>query len=328
MLISFIVPVFNTEKFLDRCIDSILNQSCPDFECILVDDGSSDGSLKKCEQYCDKDSRIKVIHKENGGVTSARKAGVEASEGEYIIFVDSDDDIEKETVRLCKDVHDKYNPEVISFRGRRYGAKASVEMRSLHVQEGIYESDDIKKLADRVIRSADDEYFSFSLCFFAVKRETVNKYLMPLNDEIKIGEDACVALPCQYFAKSLFYLDRALYNYRFNVESTMHKPQRIEDTGKVVAYLKKVFSEELPDFDKQISRYVALRMFSFSMSYMYSGAKYKDIKNKVLKNIDTEETRMYLKNADFNSPRQRFKVFLLRHRLIWVMWLGARFIRA
>lgn len=89
--ISVIVPVYNMERYLEKCVDSILNSTYTEMECILVNDGSKDNSAKICDAYAEKDARVKVIHKENGGLTSARRAGFEQATGEYICFVDSDD---------------------------------------------------------------------------------------------------------------------------------------------------------------------------------------------------------------------------------------------
>lgn len=89
--VSIIIPVYKVEQYLRQCVDSILGQRLESFEIILVDDGSPDGSGKICDEYAEKDSRIRVIHKENGGLSSARNAGIDASLGEYIIFLDSDD---------------------------------------------------------------------------------------------------------------------------------------------------------------------------------------------------------------------------------------------
>ncbi|MFR5264943.1 glycosyltransferase family 2 protein [Clostridium sp.] len=95
-MISVIVPIYNVEKYLENCINSILNQSYKDFELILVDDGSPDNCGKICDDYAKKDSRIKVIHKKNGGLSDARNVGIEAAKGEYISFIDSDDWIHKD----------------------------------------------------------------------------------------------------------------------------------------------------------------------------------------------------------------------------------------
>lgn len=99
-LISVIVPVYNVEKYLNRCVDSILNQTLTDFELILVDDESTDRCGLICDEYVEKDSRVKVIHKKNGGVSSARNAGIEIAKGEYISFCDSDDYVKSDWLEV------------------------------------------------------------------------------------------------------------------------------------------------------------------------------------------------------------------------------------
>ena len=94
--VSVIVPVYNTEKYLKECIESILDMPYPELEVILVDDGSTDSSGSICDEYTNKDARVKVIHKLNGGLSSARNAGLDASNGEYVCFIDSDDTVKKE----------------------------------------------------------------------------------------------------------------------------------------------------------------------------------------------------------------------------------------
>ena len=106
-LISVIVPVYKVEKYLDRCVESITNQTYKNLEIILVDDGSPDNCPKMCDEWAQKDSRIKVIHKENGGLSDARNAGLDVAAGDYISFVDSDDWIDLETYELVlKKMHD------------------------------------------------------------------------------------------------------------------------------------------------------------------------------------------------------------------------------
>lgn len=107
-VISVIVPVYNVEKVLYHCIDSILNQSFVDFEILLVNDGSTDNSGRICDKYAEKDTRVKVIHKQNGGVSSARNAGIEAAQGEYICFVDSDDYLESNYLKELIETKKKY----------------------------------------------------------------------------------------------------------------------------------------------------------------------------------------------------------------------------
>lgn len=111
-LISVIVPVYNVEKYLDKCVDSIVNQTYKNLEIILVDDGSPDNCPKMCDNWAKKDKRIKVIHKENGGVSSARNVGIDNAKGEYIGFVDSDDWTEKKYIQKLYEVLIQENADI------------------------------------------------------------------------------------------------------------------------------------------------------------------------------------------------------------------------
>ena len=113
--LSIIMPVYNTEKYLPRSIQSIINQTFKDWELILVNDGSKDNSLEVCKEYEKKDTRIKVIDKENGGAGSARNAGLEAAKGEYIAFPDSDDWLENTTYEICINELCKSNVDLLLF---------------------------------------------------------------------------------------------------------------------------------------------------------------------------------------------------------------------
>ena len=111
-LISVIVPIYNVEKYLERCLDSIIKQTYKNLDIILVDDGSIDNSTKICDEYVKKDSRIKVIHKENGGLSDARNVGIDNSDGKYICFIDSDDYIELDMIENLYDGIVKNNANI------------------------------------------------------------------------------------------------------------------------------------------------------------------------------------------------------------------------
>ncbi|MGN1194229.1 MAG: glycosyltransferase family 2 protein, partial [Acutalibacteraceae bacterium] len=110
--ISVIVPVYNAQMYLERCIKSILGQSFTDFELILVDDGSKDSSPLLCDEAAKKDSRVRVIHKKNGGVSSARNCAIDASKGKYLIFCDSDDYVEPDWLELMHQAITKDGVEI------------------------------------------------------------------------------------------------------------------------------------------------------------------------------------------------------------------------
>ncbi len=114
-LISIIIPVYNVERYLRECIDSIIAQTYKNLEIILVDDGSSDKSGEICDEYSKKDSRIKVIHKKNGGLSDARNVALDIAKGDYIGFIDSDDYIEKDMFQILYNLAEEYNAEISSI---------------------------------------------------------------------------------------------------------------------------------------------------------------------------------------------------------------------
>lgn len=113
--LSVIVPVYNVEQYIHKCIDSILNQELQDFELVLIDDGSPDNSGKICDEYAEKDNRIKVIHQANGGVSKARNVGLDAASGEYISFIDPDDWIDKGMYAECISFMTDNNLDIVCF---------------------------------------------------------------------------------------------------------------------------------------------------------------------------------------------------------------------
>ena len=130
--VSIIVPVYNCERFLPACIDSIAGQSCADFECILVNDGSSDGSGAVCDGISRRDARFRVIHKSNGGVCSARNAGLDAARGEFVLFCDQDDRIHAETIATALACHESAKGDLVMWP---YTRDPAVFARSLPAGE-------------------------------------------------------------------------------------------------------------------------------------------------------------------------------------------------
>ena len=114
-LISVVLPIYNVENYLDRCINSIVHQTYDNLEIILIDDGSPDSCPQKCDEWAKKDNRIKVIHKKNAGLGMARNTGIENASGEYLCFCDSDDYIDLETINKAYEVAKKNNADIVTF---------------------------------------------------------------------------------------------------------------------------------------------------------------------------------------------------------------------
>lgn len=133
-LISVIVPIYNVEKYLRKCIDSIVNQTYKNLEIILVDDGSTDGCFEICDEYAPKDGRIKVIHKQNGGLSDARNAGIDIASGEYLAFIDSDDRVSKFYIQNLYYLIDRYDADmaITSIRRVYEGSKDKIYEKSIN----------------------------------------------------------------------------------------------------------------------------------------------------------------------------------------------------
>ena len=114
-LVSIVLPIYNVEKYLNRCLESVVNQTYKNLEIILVDDGSTDGCTAICDDWAKRDERIMVIHKQNAGLGMARNTGIENATGDFICFYDSDDYIEIETIQKCVDVLEKNKAELVCY---------------------------------------------------------------------------------------------------------------------------------------------------------------------------------------------------------------------
>ena len=178
---SVIVPIYCVEKCLNQCVDSILNQSYKDFELILVDDGSPDNCSAICDEYAQKDSRIKVIHKENGGLVSARKAGVEVANGDYVICVDGDDWLHTQCLECYFKILTE-NPVDIIVSNSEYSFEDETQNRrgNLPYRQGLYQKADIEKeIFPLLIQSEYAKYFAPSVWAKAYRAELYKKMQLP-----------------------------------------------------------------------------------------------------------------------------------------------------
>jgi len=225
--ISVIVPVYNVEKYLHKCVDSILAQTLSDIELILVDDGSPDGSGAICDEYAQKDSRVKVIHKPNGGVSSARNAGIDVASGEWICFVDSDDIIEPTYL-------DDF--ELLTTKADLYlqGYKKIIngEVKEIHSFSGFQGNRYIEILA-----FTEDERIINSPCFKLYNRDIVHKKKIRFDINTSYGEDHIFSLEYAICVTSAHYSNASGYCYMVNgVESLSHRIIPLKD---IVYYSKK-----------------------------------------------------------------------------------------
>lgn len=238
------MPIYNVEKYLPQCVDSILNQDYVDFELILVNDGSPDDSLSICRQYAKKDKRVRVINKPNGGSTSSRKAGAKVAKGEYVICVDSDDYVEQGYFSCVARSLDEFNPDIVVLSHYSLEGNKKILRKDFAVQ-GFLQGKEYEEVRDKFIYDSTDinisnpGIISYSSWCKVVRREIYVKAQEQVDDKIVIGEDMLCSLYCLQLAKSMVCLDESFYVYRILNNSMMHsynvkKFEHFENTIKAL----------------------------------------------------------------------------------------------
>ena len=223
-MVSIIIPVYNVKEYLAECVESVREQTLKEIEIILVDDGSTDGSAELCDAYADIDERIRVIHQANGGSTRARNAGLQASRGEYIGFVDSDDWIELNMYEDLLSCCVKAGADMAaSVKYINHGAGEYQE--KLGVPEGVYEKGSSMEILIRNLIYSEDyqgKGISPNLYDKLFQRELLCKYQLAVDERIKYGEDDVCVYSCLLHADRVVMVEKAYYHYRMREGSVCH----------------------------------------------------------------------------------------------------------
>ena len=300
-LISIIVPIYKTEKYLKRCVDSILRQTYKNLEVILVDDGSPDKSANICDEYQKADGRVRVIHKSNGGLSSARNAGLEVAKGEYIGFVDSDDYIENTMYEILIKACKKYQSKMACCG--RYD-----EYENRETQISFVENEDEKWDAETAIKNlflwnnidsaAWDKIYA---------RELWSEIKYPVGE---ISEDVPVTVKLIYLSGSIIHVGVPLYHYchrdaSITTSGYSEKDQAIishaEDLGSwVSAHCPKVYREYESFYMNQLMYVTG----SYQMSSLNTRKKYSNLYRANKKNLKEK------KNIFIENPYLKYKDYI------------------
>lgn len=239
--VSIIVPVYNVEKFLDRCVNSLINQTLKDIEIILVDDGSPDHCPQMCDRYREQDERIKVVHKKNGGLGYARNSGMEAATGEYVGFVDSDDYVERDMFEALYQAAIGNGADIVRadhYREDRAGNILDAD-KPYPLPEGRY---DKKRMTEEIMLpqvgllpgDGGNKYISCSVWRNIYRSSIIQSHKLRFESERDfISEDMLFNLDFLYFADSCYVMNRKFYHYMIN------------ETSLTQSYKKDRFDKEL-----------------------------------------------------------------------------------
>lgn len=318
--VSVIVPVYNATEYLHKCVDSIVNQSYVNLEIILVDDGSVDESLSICEQYACQDKRIKVLHKENGGLMSAWMAGVELASGEYFCFVDSDDWIDpcmiEELFRRTSDA----KQEVICCNFAIEKKTGSIPQKH-ELPAGIYEEKKLDKVKERLLGNEIREV-SFSRCMKLISRELILNNLSFCDQRIRMGEDVNIMLPALLDTERLVILEDAFYyHYYFNESSMVHRYDRglVSNIQILMTCIRRVMEEKLSNRELKQSLLKGADQEEILMWLLVlkneARGNPSGYRRNILKLCRSEEIRDLLKRTEItvNQPANKLLYLVMKH---------------
>lgn len=231
-MISVIIPIYNTEKYLKNCIDSVLKSSYQDFELLLVDDGSTDGSNSVCCEYAQNDSRIRVLTQQNGGVSNARNYGIQESRGEWIVFLDSDDKISKNFFEIIHEYGDKAQLLFFDFA---YSAGQTVKNEKVEIKENIVDERIRIDLIEKCIRMkqlvSGGNTNLRSPWAKAYRREIIIENHICFPEIISMGEDELFNLAYFQYITKYVYIQIPVYvvTVRDNSLSHKYRPSLLEE---------------------------------------------------------------------------------------------------
>ena len=298
-LISIIVPVYNSIGIIDRCIKSIINQTYENIEIILVDDGSTDGSAEKCDYFARIDKRIQVVHKKNGGSTSARNAGLSMARGKFIGFVDSDDWIESDMYeRLYLGLIDNDADVCVCRQFLDRGKTSHVEaMRS--ISEGILDNGD-GQMVHHIIYSDDYQKRGVSpnLWDKLFKAELIRKHQRIVDEKTKFAEDDLCVYSALLDANRVFFINKPMYHYCQRNDSITNKSDEayFEKISLFYKQMKYVFEKEndseilLKKLDRYMAEFVIRGLnksfgFGFGVVVPYFIPPYEELRRRNAQNI-------------------------------------------
>lgn len=280
--ISIIVPVYNVECYLERCINSLINQTYKNIEIVLVDDGSTDKSGIICDGFRKQDGRVRVIHKKNGGLSDARNVGIVESSGEYILLIDSDDFIVQTMCEELIKVAEETDADLVSFREEKIDAEsgkvlenAATETKTVKVMTG-YEAGK---------NYLYGKYIQHSACSKLYKRELFNKVLFPVG---MLAEDYATTYLYVFYSDKVAYYDRKLYYYSIRANSIMTQ-RSMKLTLDVYKIACKIYEFELKNFpdEKRVveTAYVNCLLKTIARIYNEHDGCYVDFQEEIEKQL-------------------------------------------
>ena len=301
--VSIIVPIYNVQRYLCQCVDSLLNQTYKNIEIILVDDGSPDECPRICDEYASKDDRIIVIHKSNGGLVSARKAGAIVASGSYVACVDGDDWVADDYIDEFCTIIEAFHPDVVCC-----GYIAATEEKYIsHVmpeRKGFYDKEALKaEVYPHLVQAVDATAFLPTVWAKIIKKEIYLKHQMAVPDKISMGEDGACTIPILLDANNMYIAEKCMYYYRSSDSSMtrVKKPLPWSNYDLIVKHLIDCTSSCSFDVKEQLFRRIVHSFFTVAKSRFNQRIPYKIIRTEIKNKMEEPITKEAIQNCKFKG---------------------------
>ncbi len=318
-LISIIIPIYKVESFLCECIESVICQTYSNIEIILVDDGSPDCCPQICDEYEEKDSRISVIHKSNGGLSDARNAGLSRAKGEYVYFLDSDDNIEADAIEMLVNVAVHYTADVVFFDANVFNEIDSSNYKNdFYIRKGLY-SNPLKgvKMLGQLIRY--NEYRSAVPLLF-IRRNVLTENNLSFRKDI-VYEDELFTFNLLLRSSLVVHLSEPLYNRRVRGNSITSSKSKSHNLRSILVVASEIFNtylaiEATDDIKYVVHAYVSRIIQSVNNVYYSLPAKERAPFNKEIKEFKEKlRNENYLGNHDVQIFCDKMRISQAKKRI-------------
>lgn len=324
-IVSVIIPIYNVEKYLSRCLNSVCNNELSNIEIICVDDGSQDNCGKICDEYAEKDRRIKVIHKNNGGLSSARNAGMGIAKGKFIYFIDPDDDFDPSMlVKLVAIAEQQHCEVVICGYKTMPDEKVIIPLFELN-----------KVLNPRKMIMNNNRIHSHNdLCFtwrFLFEKNTIKENDIRFNENILFAEDSVFNLEVLLKAKNVYVLDEPLYYYTVNNKFSIMRKNYKEhlESSLILQYdiKKKLYIEyeliKSKNYIDDMANYYINNIMPMMIKNIYNGSE-ENKKTAIKRILNYEMYRDSCKQIGFLYKFNNFKEYIvylaIKYKIYYILY--------
>ena len=325
MKLSVVIPVFCVESTLDRCVESVLAQDVDDMEVILVDDGSPDECPRLCDEWAKRDSRISVIHKSNGGLSDARNAGLDVAKGDYIGFVDSDDDAVVQMYECMLNVALITNVDIVMSDYIRFFQDGKKELITKEIKGGLYKKERIRsEIYPKLIMTEAVDYGPCLSVWQALyKKSFLDTYYLKFDEQVKWSEDNIFSAMAAYCCTSLYYMKgEGLYHYWENPGSiTTSYRNGAWDVYRIMNKHLHAFFDNVQDYD--FSRQLKLHIIYYACSCVNQEIRMKKGQAELRRILSSPELKEAFKGFQFPKVSYKFKLYLLlmKYRFFLLLYL-------